>query len=284
MDALEAAASVLIPTSNGPQADSRIVNQPVFSFPKETRKGREAVFISKKHPQDLLGKDSPGPAYTPKRMTHQPKFGFGSSAARPMLANAQYPEASNDLIQVELDTSTLSKYTKPGSVAIGASARQAKINAPDLEAFPMGRASPGPMRYTPNVKMGVHRFAHAPKADQTPPSYTMRRKTKHAGVKDDGETGPRVGPGTYKVDLELYEQPLSNKGATAPRWSVHKMDRNPVKEGVQADSGRLWDGEGDKKLRFSRVFSSPANFSFGTSTRAAAQRAGIVRTALDRVC
>jgi len=281
MDKLEAAQSTLNLSSCGPQADSKIQTQPVFSFAKETRDGREKVFISKKHPQDMLGKDSPGPLYHPKRQTQQPHFGFGSSEARPMLGGARYPETSNDLIGVTLKSTALSKYKNQGTASIGASTRQAAVNAPDMCGFPAGCDSPGPVRYKSEKIFGLHRFAHAPKADQTPPSWTIRLKTKHAGVKDDGDTPPKVGPGAYKQCSGVGEQLLSTK-KSLPLWSVHKMDRFQ-KSGEKGDAGRLWDGEGEKRLKYNRMYSSAPSFGFGTSTRGAAQRAGIIRTPLDRV-
>lgn len=283
MDKLEATAFMMSTSSIGAQANSKVPNQPVFSFVKETRDGREKVFISKKHPQDLLGKDSPGPAYSPKRQTHQPHFGFGSSQARPMLGGPKYPEPSNDLIGITLKNSALSKYKSEPSMCIGASTRHAQVNAPDMCAFPMGRESPGPMRYRSEVINGNFRFAHAPKVDQSAPAYTIRQKTNDPGAKDTGDTPAKVGPGAYKINGGCGEQLLSTK-ASLPQWSVHKIDRFQKSERERPDAGRLWDGGGDKKLKFSRSFSASPSVGFGTSTRGAAQRAGIVRTNLDRVC
>lgn len=283
MDKLEASAFMQSATSIGPQANSKVTNQPVFSFVKETRDGREKVFLSKKHPQDLLGKDSPGPLYTPKRQAHPPQFGFGSSAARPMLGGPRYPEPSNDLIGVTLKNTSLSKYKSQPSMCIGASTRQAEVNAPDMCSFAMGRESPGPMRYKSEVVNGAYRFAHAPTVDQSAPAYTIRQKTKQPGVKDTGDTPAKVGPGAYKINGGCGEQLLSTK-ASLPQWSVHKMDRFQKSERDRFDAGRLWDGGGDKKLKFNRTFSASPSAGFGTSTRAAAQRFQIVRTNLDRVC
>jgi len=283
MDKLEASAFVLSTTTMGPQADSKVPNQPVFAFAKETRDGREKVFMSKKHPQDLLGKDSPGPVYSPKRQTFQPQFGFGSSQARPMLGGPQYPEPSNDLTGVTLKTTALSKYKSQPSMCIGASTRHAQVNAPDMCAFPMGRESPGPMRYKAESINGAYRFTHAPKIDHSAPAYTIREKTYPPGAKDTGDTPAKVGPGAYTINGGFGEQLLSTK-ASLPKWSVPKVDRFQKSERHRADSGRLWDGGGDKKLKFSRSFSASPSVGFGTSTRGAAQRAGIVRTSLDRVC
>jgi len=270
-------------SSVGPQADSKVPTQPVFSFPRATRKGRENVYISKKHPQDLLGKDSPGHVYDPNRLTYQPHYGFGTSEARPHIGGAKYPEASNDLIQVELQHGSLSRYKQMGTVTIGSSTRHSKVNAPDMVGFPMGIDSPGPQRYKSCPIVGVHRHRHAPKVDQTPPSYTIRTRTSHGGVKDSGDTPDKVGPGCYDVVRPSVGEQLLSTKSSPPKYSVHKMDRFQRKGGMP-DSGRLWDGEGEMRIKYSRRFSSAPSIGFGTSTRAAAQRVGIVRTALDRVC
>jgi len=283
MDKLEACASQLLLSSCGPQADSKVPTSPIFTIPKASKQSRERVWISKKHPQDLLGRDSPGPAYSPKRQSHPPQSRFGTSEARPPIGGARYPDTSNDLIGVTLNDAALSQHRKQGTASIGSSTRQAQVNAPDMCAFPVGCESPGPVRYKSEGTFGLHRFAHAPKVDQTPPKYTIRIRTKNvSGPKYSGETPAKVGPGSYAQYDGVGAQLLSTK-ETRPKWSVHKMNRFQTLERESTDAGRLWDGEGDKKLKFSRVFSASPSFGFGTSTRGAAQRAGIIRTSLDRV-
>lgn len=275
MEALEAAVESLSFPSCGPQADGTKRSQPQWSLPKAGRDDVKKVFISKKHPQDLLGRDSPGFVYSPKRQRELPKWGFGTSAARPPVAGAKYPESSNDLVG-NIPDSQLFKYGQR-TASIGTCPRDVISNAPDLAGFPKGAISPGPQRYNPQRAPPAVRLAHAPKVDEIPPSYTMRPKTKI--IEQESQTGPRVGPGIYPVPDACGQQAASTK-KSLPQWSLHKVDR--FQNVRHHDSGRLWDGTGDRKLQYNRTFSASPSFSFGTSTRGQAQRVAPALTALDK--
>jgi len=182
---------VTLPPACGAQAEAPKQSLPSWSWSKAQRDKEKKVFISNKHSQDLLGKDSPGFEYTPKRLKHAPGYGFGTAPARPALAKPKYPESMHDLVGTIPDNQ---KYKfKSRSVSVGTCSRWASANSPDYEGFPLGAVSPGPQRYTPSRAPPAHRFAHAPKVDQVQPSYTMRPKTKV--LEADSQTPARVGPG-----------------------------------------------------------------------------------------
>eukprot|EP00931_Biecheleriopsis_adriatica_P114731 TRINITY_DN90644_c0_g1_i1.p1 TRINITY_DN90644_c0_g1~~TRINITY_DN90644_c0_g1_i1.p1 ORF type:complete len:314 (-),score=50.88 TRINITY_DN90644_c0_g1_i1:52-993(-) len=271
----EARESVFFP-SCGPQAEGTKKSLPVWTLPKSGRDDVKKVFISKKHPQDLLGKDSPGHVYEPKRQRSLPKWGFGTADARPPIGGPRFPESSNDLTCALPDSQQFKYGSK--TVAIGNCPRDVITNAPDLKGFPIGAISPGPMRYNLSNCPPAVRLAHAPDADKIPPKYTMRPKTKILEL--ESQTGEKVGPGIYPVPEACGTQASSVK-KSLPIWSCCKIDRFPKKIN-QADSGRLWDGEGKKKVQFNRNFSAPPSFSFGTSTRFHAQKLAPALTPLDK--
>jgi len=277
MERLEEANESIFFPSCGPQAEATKRSLPVWTLPKAGRDDVKKVFISKKHPQDLLGKDSPGHVYEPKRQKSLPKWGFGTSDARPPMAPAKYPETSNDLTCTMVD----SQQFKYGSrtAAIGNCPRDVITNAPDLQGFPVGAVSPGPARYSIDKCPPGVRLAHAPDGDKIPPSYTMRPKTKILEL--NSQTGPKVGPGIYPVPDACGTQASSVK-QSLPLWSMCKNDRFAKKIGGAGDSGRLWDGMGEKKVAFNRQFSAPSSFSFGTSTRYHASKMARADTPLDR--
>eukprot|EP00933_Yihiella_yeosuensis_P036585 TRINITY_DN3034_c1_g2_i1.p1 TRINITY_DN3034_c1_g2~~TRINITY_DN3034_c1_g2_i1.p1 ORF type:complete len:338 (-),score=45.40 TRINITY_DN3034_c1_g2_i1:637-1560(-) len=276
MDRLEEAQETLNVSSCGRQAEGTKRSNPSWTLPKAGRDDVKKVFISKKHPQDLLGRGSPGHVYQPKRQRELPKWGFGTAEARPHLAPNKYPEQSNDLVCALPDSG---KFKYPSrTAAIGTCPRDVISNAPDLEGFPKGVCSPGPQRYRIDKCPPAFRLAHAPEADKIPPSWTMRPKTEI--IEHKSQTGPKVGPGTYPNPAACGAQASSEK-PSKPIWSCCKTDRFPKK--IQKnDSGRLWDGEGKKKIQFSRSFSTPSSFSFGTSTRFHAQKVAPALTPLDR--
>jgi len=260
---LEAAQQSLFFPSTGPQAESVKPSEPRWSIPKASRECDHKVFISKKHPQDLLGKDSPGPVYVPRRQRSLPSWGFGTAIARPKPAGAKYPESSNNLLGTIPDgqvfkygskTATISTCPRFGS----------GVNQPDYDGFEPGKISPGPQRYSPSkASTYSHRLSWSPEADQIPPKYTMRLKTKI--ISAQSQTPAKVGPGIYPVAEACSPQARSEK-PSLPRWSFSKTERFPTPL-VHGDAGRLWDGEGKGKINFNRAYSCPASYSFGTSTR-----------------
>lgn len=248
-------------------------------MPKASRDTEKKVFISKKHPQDLLGNDSPGPLYIPKRQRNLPSWGFGTAPARPPPAGQKYPESSNNLIGTMPDGQVFKYGSK--SATIGTCPRfGAGYNQPDYDGFPPGEISPGPQRYNcypvPMPKKHekdkpwpkpdctyCHRMSHAPSVDHIPPRYTMREKTK---IKElESQTGPKIGPGSYPAAEACSPQARSEK-PSKPQWSFSKNPRFP-QPSLLDSAGRLWDGTGERKIQFNRAYSSPASYSFGTSTR-----------------
>lgn len=260
---LEVAHKNIHYSAAGTQADSLKHSEPQWSLPKASRDTEKKVYISEKHRQDVLGRDSPGPVYIPKRQRSLPSWGFGTAEARPKPEGAKYPESSNNLIGT-LPDGQVFKY---GSVtaAIGNCPRfGAGVNQPDFCGFEPGKISPGPQRYSPSRDSTYcHRMAHSPSGDQIPPKYTMRQKTKI--IELESQTPAKVGPGVYPVPEACQPQARSEK-PSKPRWSFSKEERFPVPL-VHGDAGRLWDGEGQGKIRFTRSFSQPPCYSFGTSTR-----------------
>lgn len=261
---LEAATESIFFESCGIQPEGLKTSEPQWSLPKASRDTEKKVFISKKHPQDLLGKDSPGPVYIPKRQKELPKWGFGTAAARPPVAAAKFPEASNDLL-FALPDSQVNKYMNR-SVSIGPCPRSACCNSPEFEGFPAGAISPGPQRYKPEKgNTFVHRMSWAPDADSIPPKYSIPKNTNKVLEGEVSQTPARVGPGSYPVPEACKPQPRSEK-PSLPQWSFAKTARFPTPH-QHGDAGRLWDGMGDGKIAFNRAFSSPPGYSFGTSTR-----------------
>jgi hypothetical protein len=274
MDRLEEARETVDISACGRQADATKRSQPSWTLPKTSRDDVKKVFITKKHPQDLLGRDSPGAVYSPKRQRSLPSWGFGTAEARPPLAPNRYPETSNDLCG-RLPDSAKFKYGCRTAV-IGTCPRDVITNAPDLEGFPKGACSPGPQRYNPDKAPPAFRLAHAPEADKIPPKYSIGIKTKIREL--ESQTGPKVGPGSYPVPDGCGVQPVKKSN---PVWSVCKHDRFQKKV-EHGDAGRLWDGTGERKIQFARAFSSPSSFSFGTSTRFHAQKVAPCLTKLDK--
>jgi hypothetical protein len=260
---LEVAHKALFYQGCGPQADSLKKSELQVSFPKASRDTEKKVYISEKHKQDVLGRDSPGPVYIPKRQRSLPSWGFGTAAARPPPALANYPESSNNLIGT-LPDGQVFKYPSV-TAAIGACPRfGAGINQPDYNGFEVGKISPGPQRYSPTKESTYcHRLAHSPSADHLPPKYTMRQKTKILEL--ESQTPPKVGPSSYPCQEACQPQARSEK-PSKPRWSFAKEARFPVPL-VHGEAGRLWDGDGQKRIHYNRAYSLPPSYSFGTSTR-----------------
>jgi len=272
---LEHLAESLSFPSCGKQAEGLKQSLPSWSLGKETRAAAKKVFLSNDLKQDLLGLDSPGFEYEPKRSKTAPGWSFGNAKARPPVSKARYPEASNDLL-----------YTSPGDCAvkvkycaktpsIGNCPRSSVSNAPDLDAFPLGGDSPGPMRYGGHYKP-VFRHAWSPGCDTIPAKYTMRPRTKILSA--ESQTGERVGPGIYPVPAACAPQAKSTK-KSLPTWSFGKAERFPTASGTAP--GRLWDGTGEKKLTFSRAHSAP-HFGFGTSTRDVRSKVAPLLTQADK--
>lgn len=260
MDALSAAQESFVVNGCAKQADSDKRSAPRWTLPKASRATEQKMFISKKHPQDVLGKDSPGHVYEPKRQQELPSWGFGTSAQRPPSKMNKYNEPFNDLVGNIPDSSKLKYHDK--QVYVSLLPRSAQSNSPDLEGYVMGAISPGPQRYNidkcpPGVRLG-----HAPSIDQIPPKYTMRPKTMIMGSKS--QTGEKIGPGYYPTPESCGAQASSVK-RSLPQWNICKIDR--FKENRSSDAGRLWDGMKEQKEKNCRMFNSTPSFSFGTSTR-----------------
>lgn len=274
MDILQEAQESLDFPSCGRQYDGTKESKPIWSMPKASRDTEKKVFISNKHSQDSLGRDSPGFVYEPQRQKELPKWGFGTSAARPPLSKSKYPETSNNLLNNSPDFLKF-KY-KSRTAGIGVCPRYAASQAPDFNGYPMGAISPGPQRYDPQRCPPAVRLAHAPKVDEVPPKYSLRPRTKIREL--ESQTGPKVGPGSYPIPAACGEQPTSTK-VSLPQWKLNQVDRFPEKR--QHDSYRLWDAEGQQKIQYNRTFSSPPSYSFGTSTRGHVAKVAPVRTQLD---
>jgi len=281
--ALEEASETLFFPSCGRQAEAMKASEPMWSLGKASRDAEKKVFISNKHPQDMLGKDSPGPVYIPKRQRHLPSWGFGTAAARPAVAAAKYPDTSNDLLGA-LPDSQVFKYTNR-SASVGRSARNAPVNSPEFEGYPAGAISPGPQRYRPDKAPPAHRFSWAPGADNIPPKYSIPKNNKKNLAGEVSQTPSRVGPGCYPPELGETLQPSCGNQAKStnpslPQWSFSKTARFPTPH-QHGDAGRLWDGMGDGKIAFNRAFSSPPGYSFGTSTRQHAKKVQRVMCGAD---
>lgn len=275
MDVLEEAQETLFFPSCGKQTDGTKETRPIWSLPRAGRDSEKKLYISSKHTQDLVGKDSPGFCYEPKRIKELPKWGFGTAPARPN-PKQRYPETSNDLLSKQPNDQALKmKYHNRKSL-IGVCPRNAESNAPDMHGFTPGKISPGPQRYNPQ-NCPPQRLGHAPGIDQQAPKYSMRVKTEAKDLIQS--TGPKVGPGLYPAPAACENQASSEK-PSLPSWKINRNDRFPEKKG--RDSYRLWDGEGQKKIEYNRCFSSAPSFSFGTSTRGHAKKITAALTDLDK--
>ncbi|CAE8635071.1 unnamed protein product, partial [Polarella glacialis] len=217
MDRLQEASKTVDFPACGKQAEGTKQSLPNWTLPKSGRVDAKKVFISKKHPQDLLGKDSPGHVYEPKRQRSLPKWGFATADARPPLAGARYPEPSNNLVGANPDSAKF-KYGSR-SVAMSTCPRDVIANQPDLEGFPKGACSPGPQRYNIDKVPPCIRLSHAPEVDKIPPSYTMRLKTKI--LENTSQTGPKVGPGVYPAPDACGTQ-ASSERPSKPLWTLHQ--------------------------------------------------------------
>lgn len=235
----------------GPQAEGIKKSLPQWRMSKASRDDDKKVYLGEKLVVDSLGRDSPGCVYTPKPQTKGPSFGFGTAVARPPPAGAKYPEASADLLGTPPERLVKKTYN-PKITKMGNCPRYAPSVSPDLDLFPPGAVSPGPMRYKTT---DVRKFKHAP------PRWTMRPQLKI--IEAESQTGVKVGPGSYPVPEACTVQTRSEK-PSLPRWSFGKVPRFQVPK--PDGDGRLWDGMGEKKLQFQRSFSSPS-FGFGSGTR-----------------
>lgn len=275
MDILEEAQETLFFPSCGKQYDGSKETRPIWSLPRAGRETEKKLFISHKHNQDALGKDSPGHCYEPRRIKELPKWGFGTAPARPA-PKQRYPEESNNLLSKHVNEVALNYKYHNKKALIGVCPRNAESNAPDMHGFVPGKLSPGPQRYNPQ-HCPPQRLLHAPGVDQNAPKYSMRVKTPAKDLIQS--TGPKVGPGLYPTPAACEEQASSEK-PSLPQWKINKVDRFPDKK--KRDNYRLWDGEGQKKIEFSRSFSATPSFSFGTSTRGHAKKISPALTDLDR--
>lgn len=234
----------------------------MWSMGKASRDDVKKVFLSKKQPQDMLGKDSPGFAYEPRRQRELPSWGFGTALARPPPKKGQ-PETYNDLIG-NIPDNQVFKYHQSG-IKFGSLMRGACSNAPDIEGYPMGRISPGPARYNTDKVPPAVRHAHAPEVDQIAPKYTMRIRTKI--MEAASQTPAKIGPGYYPA-VEACTDQVESRKLTYPHWKAYRHDRMLGDPKKVRDSRDLWDGFGDQKEANSRTFDKSPSFGFGTSTRA----------------
>jgi len=275
MEKLEEARESLFFPACGVQAEGVKQSLPRWSMTKASRDTEKKVYIGKTHQQDLLGKDSPGFAYTPKRQRSLPSWGFGTAPARPPLAKPKYPDSSNDLTGKAPDGGEVKHPSK--KAVILQSSRDAAYYQPGFDGFPAGACSPGPQRYNPQKSIPGCRLSHAPDIDKISPKYTMRPTYKPPAA--NSQTPPRVGPGLYPPQEACTAQARSEK-PSKPQWSLNKTERFKVQE--RSDSGRLWDGFGDKARQYNRRYNSAPSFSFGTSTRGHQKKAGNFQTSLDK--
>mmetsp|Transcript_60397 Transcript_60397/g.168767 ORF Transcript_60397/g.168767 Transcript_60397/m.168767 type:complete len:320 (-) Transcript_60397:48-1007(-) len=286
MDLLSGAEESLHYTAQGVQADSLKKSMPRWSMSKASRDSEKKVFISSKQMQDFTGRDSPGFNYEPKRQNELPKWSFGTAAARPPARTNKYNEPLNDLLG-NIPDSQVVKY-KTVSATIGSLPRDAASNAPDFCGYVTGAISPGPQRYNVSAEFDARgrktrdvprciRHGHAPEIDQTPPQYTMRKKTKV--LEAESQTGEKVGPGTYPPSVSCGTQADSNR-KTMPSWGINRRTR--FNERKTSDPGRLWDGMKDQKEKNCRAFSRAPSYGFGTSGREHASRVQQCFTKLDK--
>merc|ERR1719263_722807 len=194
------------------------------------------------------------------------------------MAKAAYPESSNNLIGVTTDPQVFKYESKTAS--IGTCPRFGSgVNQPDYDGFPPGAVSPGPMRYKPSADSTYcHRMSHCPGADNIPPRYSIRKKTKI--IELESQTPAKVGPGQYPIAEACGAQPSSEK-PSRPQWSFSKKPRFPEPHVHGAQN--LWhDGDGKRAQQFNRSYSTPASYSFGTSTRGHRKKVGNIITAADK--
>lgn len=263
--------------AHGVQADSTKRTNPIWGQPKATRDQRRNVYISEKHNQDLVGRDSPGFVYEPKRQRSLPSWGQGTSPQRPPAAKAKYPEPINDLMGNIPDNSTI-KYRIPPRPNQAVASLDAMYNQPGYTGFKAGVISPGPMRYKPNAASTLCiKHSHAPDIHKTPASWSMRERTKI--IEMQPATGEKVAPGTYNIPQAHGTQPDSKE--SKPQWQFYRHDRFQTKL-THGDAGRLWDAHGKQKELNSRMFNRSPSFGFGTSTRDKVKKAHPAHTEADR--
>ncbi|CAE6922122.1 unnamed protein product, partial [Symbiodinium sp. KB8] len=120
---------------------------PSWSLPRASRATAKKLHLSKRHQQDLLGTQSPGPAtYTPQRQRKSPSCSFGRSN-RPCSAPVRRASTSDLLANVSAPEKADLK-PRPGSAVIGRASRNVVPVQPDVHTF-LFTDSPGPMRYNP---------------------------------------------------------------------------------------------------------------------------------------
>lgn len=260
--------------AHGVQADSTKRTLPIWTMTKATRYQDQKMFLGNKFKQDVVGRDSPGPVYDPKRQREDPKWGFGTGAARPPAKANKYNEPYNDLVGNIPDSAPFKFASR--SCVIGSLPRNARSNAPDLKGFPQGLISPGPQRYNLDKAPPCIRLGHAPSIDQIPPSWSMRSRTKMN--EDVCQTGTKIGPGYYPNPQACDPQADSTK-RSMPQWSCCNNDRFKTK--LSHDNGRLWDGFKEQKEKNCRLYNSAPSFSFGTSTRDHQKKVARCTTKLD---
>lgn len=261
----------------GTQADSTRRTAPNWKQGTASRDQRKNVWISAQHVQDLVGRDSPGFAYEPKRQKSLPSWGFGTAPQRPAPAAAKYPETSNNLLGKIPDGSSI-KYKNPPRPNQAVSSLDAMYNQPGYTGFKAGVVSPGPMRYTPSAaSTRCIKHGHAPDIHKTPPCWSLSFRTKL--IEETTATGEKVGPANYTIPQAHGQQPDSKE--SKPEWKLYRHDRFP--EGFKKkDAGRIWDVDGKQKEMNSRKFSRPPSFSFGTASRDKIKKTHPAHTKADR--
>lgn len=263
--------------AHGIQYDSTKRTNPIWGQAKASREQRKNVYISGKHNQDLLGRDSPGFAYEPTRQRSLPSWSQGTAAQRPPAATAKYPETVNDLMGNIPDNQTV-KYNRAPRPNQAVASLDAMYNQPGYTGFKAGVISPGPMRYSPKPDATrCIKHGHAPDIHKTPASWSLRDRTKMAELTP--ATGEKVAPGSYNIPQAHGTQPDHKE--SKPQWKLYRHDRFAQKLS-RGDPGRLWDGEGKQKELNSRSFSRSPSFGFGTSTREKVKKVHPGHTEADR--
>ncbi|CAE7274200.1 unnamed protein product, partial [Symbiodinium necroappetens] len=179
---------------------------PSWSLPRASRATAKKLHLSKRHQQDLLGTQSPGPAtYTPQRQRKSPSCSFGRSN-RPCSAPVRRASTSDLLANVSAPEKADLK-PRPGSAVIGRASRNVVPVQPDVHTF-LFTDSPGPMRYNPGRDI----------VEPSAPSYSIRPRGFERAT-----TTSKVGPGLYPVQTREHMRCASTLRCS-PQWSIARQE------------------------------------------------------------
>ncbi|OLQ14579.1 hypothetical protein AK812_SmicGene1254 [Symbiodinium microadriaticum] len=197
---------------------------PSWSLPRASRATAKKLHLSKRHQQDLLGTQSPGPAtYTPQRQRKSPSCSFGRSN-RPCSAPVRRASTSDLLANVSAPEKADLK-PRPGSAVIGRASRNVVPVQPDVHTF-LFTDSPGPMRYNPGRDI----------VERSAPSYSIRPRGFERAT-----TTSKVGPGLYPVQTREHMRCASTLRCS-PQWSIARQERwrrtNPRRSARNCSSDR----------------------------------------------